>query len=45
MPKTREFDHIIEHALSCTFEKEDGDVSVYGELVFGMIDEVIGRGI
>ena len=36
-----EFDHIIEHALSCMLEKENGDVLSYGELRFGLIHEVI----
>ena len=35
------FNHIIEHALSCTLEESDEDVSTESGLRFGMINEVI----
>ena len=33
------FKHIIEHALSCTLERVDKDVSYVNGLKFGTIDE------
>ena len=33
------FEHLIEHALSCTLERVDKDVSYVNDLKFGMIDE------
>ena len=36
------FEQIIIHNLSCTLEKEDGDVFSYGKLRFRSIDEVMG---
>ena len=36
-----EFDHIIEHGISYTFENENGDASSYDELVLETINEVI----
>ena len=33
------FKHIIEHALSCTLERVDKDVSNMGDLKFGTIDK------
>ena len=33
------FKHIIEHALSCTLERVDKDVSNMGGLRFGTVDE------
>ena len=33
------FEHLIEHALSCTLERVDKDVSNMGGLRFGTVDE------
>ena len=33
------FEHLIEHALSCTLERVDKDVSYVTGLKFGTIDE------
>ena len=33
------FKHIIEHALSCTLERVDKDVSDMGDLRFGTVDK------
>ena len=33
------FKHIIEHALSCTLERVDKDMSDMGGLRFGTVDE------
>ena len=33
------FKHIVEHALSCTLERVDKDVSNMGGLRFGTVDE------
>lgn len=39
--KTHDFDHLIEHTLSCTSEKDGEDVSNGSELVVGMINEMV----
>ena len=39
-----ELDHLIEHALACTSEKDNEDVLYVSELVFGAINEVIDVG-
>ena len=35
------FEHLIEHDLSCTLERNDEDVSYVSELRFGTMDEVL----
>ena len=35
------FDHLIAHALSCTFKSEDVRDTSYGGLRFGSLDEVM----
>ena len=36
-----EFSHLIEHALTCTLERNDEDVSYVNELRFETIDHVL----
>ena len=36
-----EFDHLIEHTLACTLERNDEDASYVSELRFRAIDEVL----
>ena len=36
-----EFSHLIEHALACTVERNNEDVSSVSELRFGTINEVL----
>ena len=35
------FEHLVEHDLSCAFERVDKDVSGMGGLRFGTIDELL----
>lgn len=41
VPKTHDFEHLIEHAMSCTLEKSDEDVSSCDVLSFETMHELI----